>query len=1383
MALIAYVPLLASRPGRMVADTKLYLYLNPGRLISDAPITWDTRQFAGWVPHQTISYLWPQGQWYWIFDQLAIPDWVAHRLWVGSLFLIAGLGVRHLGLRWGLSPSGALTAGLVYQLSPYVLSYASRTSAMLLPWAAFGWLMSFVAGAALGRRRWSYFGAIGLVLATIGAVNVTALLMIAPGPLIWLICAAIRGDITWRRVASTCAGVTAVGVPVSLWWISMSLTQRDYGVDVLPYSENLEAVSFTATTNEVLRGLGYWLTYYRDPTLPVAKPADVYMSSWALIMLGAVLLAVCLGGLVLLHWRERVTAVLLVAVGTVVAVGVHPIFSPSLLMSWFAENSRDPAVLALRSSTRALPMVICGLAVGAGALVTAVSARRPRVGRFLSSAVIVMAILNLPALFTGDLVDEALTRDERVPDSWLEAVRALEEGSSEYRVMQLPGSDFSAFRWGYTLDPPLPGLTALPFLGRDLLPLGSPGAMDLLYALDDRVQIGVIDPRSIAPISRLLAVETLWIPGDSAFERYRTPHPITVLRVLSEVPGIRSSLQFGEPRVNTPSVPTLDSLVMEPEADRPVAPVTLARIDSPISIVRLSSREVVLVGSGDGIIDAAAAGLLFGDEVILYAADGVPSGTRPAVLILTDSNRKRARHWRGTQDTVGATEPALDEPWALRLDDRDVRLPLFPVQTEGDQTITVVDSGLDVRATGYGDPYGYMPEHGPAMAVDGDFDTAWIVSAFGEAIGHSIRVSRTDGQLTLIQPQGSTWIDEIASIRVTPRGFPSFEVMLDRRSLQPPGQPIAVPPNVPVSITVESIRPRAGSAGTSAGVGFAELGLGKNPEIVRLPTELPPEVVASTPMAIVLTRLRVDPLDQWRSDPEPLLLREFSVPGRRTFDLTVTLRLDRRASDEDLVPLLGLNVVANHRLRGSLDSLGEKAFDGDLSTAWTSPAGQVIGTSLSASFDSARTISELRLVQSTDTAHSTIAQLRVRSGSTSFDVSVSPPDSRGISSLRLPSAITTADLSITVTGIRPRTRLGRLAGDSVTLPVSIREILGVGNASPGYPLETLGCRDDLLSINGVPVGIHVDAKSTQALRKGQPVDVGLCEPVRNLTLVEGTHRLQAMLAEVPLTVDRVVLAEQGAVRTSPTNSAVNLLPTRTRTRRIVEVPPCARSCWVTLGEGHNSAWEAALDGLPLGVAHRVGGGFNGWLLEPSDVPRTLVMTWTAQRGVTTSIILSAFAVLACAAATLPWRRRITTERSSGTPRFNLSTRGPVTRRQAILASLTGAAVTAVIVVPEALLAYLPLAILIVATRRIRLAPIVGAIALVLIAVLIAVTQARTDFPSDSGWPFRFDHFHRYALSAVVLLTIGSLVNLRRLRPTGDASSSAPRSEPPQPMRE
>ena len=35
---------------------------------SDAPWSWDTRQFGGWVPHQTISYLWPSGPWYWLFE-------------------------------------------------------------------------------------------------------------------------------------------------------------------------------------------------------------------------------------------------------------------------------------------------------------------------------------------------------------------------------------------------------------------------------------------------------------------------------------------------------------------------------------------------------------------------------------------------------------------------------------------------------------------------------------------------------------------------------------------------------------------------------------------------------------------------------------------------------------------------------------------------------------------------------------------------------------------------------------------------------------------------------------------------------------------------------------------------------------------------------------------------------------------------------------------------------------------------------------------------------------------------------------------------------------------------------------------------------------------
>ena len=88
MAVLAYVPALASSRGRMPADTKLYLYLDPGRLIGDAPWTFDGRQFAGWVPHQVIAYVWPQGPWYWLGSAVGLPDWVVHRLWLGTLFLV-----------------------------------------------------------------------------------------------------------------------------------------------------------------------------------------------------------------------------------------------------------------------------------------------------------------------------------------------------------------------------------------------------------------------------------------------------------------------------------------------------------------------------------------------------------------------------------------------------------------------------------------------------------------------------------------------------------------------------------------------------------------------------------------------------------------------------------------------------------------------------------------------------------------------------------------------------------------------------------------------------------------------------------------------------------------------------------------------------------------------------------------------------------------------------------------------------------------------------------------------------------------------------------------------------------------------------------------------
>ena len=137
----AYIPALASSPGRVGVDTKVYLYLDPGRLLRDATSLWEAERALGTVTHQTIGYLWPMGPFFWVFEAVGLPDWLAQRLWLGTLLAAAGLGVRYLLRTIGFDGRGLLVAVLAYELSPYLLNYAVRHSIVLVPWAALGWLI------------------------------------------------------------------------------------------------------------------------------------------------------------------------------------------------------------------------------------------------------------------------------------------------------------------------------------------------------------------------------------------------------------------------------------------------------------------------------------------------------------------------------------------------------------------------------------------------------------------------------------------------------------------------------------------------------------------------------------------------------------------------------------------------------------------------------------------------------------------------------------------------------------------------------------------------------------------------------------------------------------------------------------------------------------------------------------------------------------------------------------------------------------------------------------------------------------------------------------------------------------------------------------------
>ncbi len=1384
LALLAYVPALASSPGRMPADTKLYLYLDPDRLISDAPWTFDGRQFAGWVPHQVIAYLWPQGPWFSLGAAAGVPDWITHRLWIGTLLFAAGAGVLWCGRRLGLGLGAAFAAACVYQFAPYVLPYVSRTSAMLLPWAGLGWIVGLTALAAT-RSKWRHAALCALVVASVGAVNATALLMVAPAPVLWLLVAALERRVGWIRAMTTAARIGVLSLVVSLWWIAAVVIQGRRGAEVLAYSESLESVSFTSTSTEVWRGLGYWLTYIRDPFAPTTTAATDHMLSGRLIAGGFVLLVIALLGVVLTRWRERRFAIALIVTGVVLGVGVHPLGDPSPLMDVLAGDGETGLALALRSSTRAVPMLMLGLALSAGALVDALGSfrlvRRITVRPFAMAGIALLALVNLPSITDHRLVDPALDRDQDVPAAWVEAAEALDEAPTGFRVLQLPGLEFGAFRWGYTVDPPLPGLTARPLVTRDLLPLGSPGAMDLLFAFEDRQQSGTADGDSVAPISRLLGVDTIWASGDVAYERFRSPRPEILSDFLASAAGLGVAAAFGDPVPNVAEWPLVDEVsVSDPRVGEPVPPVELIPVDDPVGVIRVKDREVLVSGSGDGLVDAAAAGLIDGTELIRYTASLAPGEVPDAVaaaveVVITDANRQRAHHWRSSQDVVGFTEDGdPTTPDVLRRDVADQRLPVFETEQLANQTVAVQEGPVRATASAYGEPFAYRPEDRAVHAIDGDPTTAWVVGDHFDPVGERLLLETDEpvDQMTLRQPLGAAEVRHIASVGIEADGRAVADVTLDERSFSPAGQTIELPePATSIAVVIDSVVTPDATTRPFAAVGFAEVdvGLGPTVEVVRVPTDVV-EALADAPqtaVSYVFSRLRTRPTDRWRADPEPTMVREFDVPDRRPVLPEVTVRLDQRASDQLLADLLGIaGPVASTRLTGVASAAGWAVADRDPATAWITPFSAAVGARLTV--PTTGPVSALTVTQP-EGDFSPITGLRLVTSDASVDVAVPRPDEAGRSRIELPEPLIGDDVTLEITSIDARTVIDRRFGDPVTLPAAISALSIAAPVNLPAELDT-GCRDDLLTVDDTPLPLRVRG-TTADLLAGAAVEATLCGPGGPNDAVEldgGTHRLTSGTG-TGLHVDRVALVEpatEAATTTAPTIEVT----AEDRLSRTAQIDACDEGCWLVLGEGLNDAWSATADGVDLGPPQLVDGGFNGWRIPPSDEPVDVVMQWTAQGPQMIALIISAIGILGCFALAALDRRR---SPAAVVPAARFATgEGPLPERTRWIAAAVWVVAAALLIgVGWALLAAVAAAVLIVHLGRPRLA---GFVTIGLLAVMglvvVRVVQRERPFP-NAGWPARFEWLHGLGLFAAVTLVVAAFAGGRTGARAGAGATS------------
>jgi arabinofuranan 3-O-arabinosyltransferase len=1300
LAVVAYVPLLFTQRGWVSADTKTYLYLDPSKMMSRAWSMWDPSIGLGTVTHQNVGYLWPIGPFYWVFDRLGVPDWAAQRIWWGTIIFAAGAGVVYLlrTLGWGHGP-GVTSATFAYALTPYLLTLVARLSAILLPFVALPWMVAFAIRTAR-TKGWRYPALFAITVATCGSINATALLLVGVAPVLWLAHAVwVAGEISLRTAIRAALRIGVLSVPLSAWWIAGLSVQGTNGIEILRYTETARVVALVSVSHEVLRGLGYWFFYGGDRLGPWIEPSDDYTQFLPLIALTYLIPFLGLMGGVIARWRHRAYFVLLLAVGVALAVGAYPWDDGSAWSRALKAFVMSDVGLSMRSLPRAVPLVALGLAVLLGAGVTSVTRRWTHRAYLVPAAVVLIALLALPPLWLGRFVPENLRRPEAVPGYWSEAADHLDRRDDGTRVLVVPGSDFASYRWGNTVDPLLPGLMDRPSVQRELIPYGSPASANLLNAFDLLLQERTADPESVAPIARLMRAGDVLVQSDLQYERYNTPRPKNFWDFMTRAPGLGTPTGFGpgNPNVTIDEVQLDDELMFQTPSDLQDPPELASfPVTDPVEIVSTHPTDapLLLAGDGSGVVDAAATGLIDGTELIRYSAsmtddeieDAVDDG---ATLLVTDSNRNRGERWTTVRHTRGYTEAAGEEP--LSTDPTDNRLPVFPDQGDDSLTVASERGGVEAHATTYGNPITFTSEERPALAVDGDLETAWRTAAFSDARGERIELTLADtttaDHITLTQPTRGTRNRFITEVRLRFDGGDPIDVELGQESRDEPGQIVTFPERSFDTLSVEILADSAGFVPRYAGqssVGFAEIAIGDDPPLqddtIILPTDLLD--AAGTDdlghvLAVSMSRQRQDPSDTTRLDEEQNLERRLELPSSRSFSVDGDVRLYRRDQARVLDEVLGRPhdgsatwVRSSTRLNGDVHTAAA-AFDGDTTTAWTTVRAEPQRQWVEVNLTEPVTVDTIPLSVVADGRHSVPTEVEVWVDGTVVGrvpvpeiVDGDAADHVETVDLALPQAVTGSAFRLRLTGLRPVTTNDWVSDNEIDQPIAVAEIGLPGEHVPALP-ETFdsGCRTDLVAVDGQPVPVRITG-ATAELLAGRPLPLRTCGDAP-LSLADGTHDIDTALGrDAGLEVDRLVLrsAAGGAAATLDGSTLTQQATAGTERRpepavavtqddhdrARVEVTGATEGepFWLVLGESYNVGWTASADGEDLGEPVLVDGFANGWLVTPTSSSFAVDLRFAPQQRVDIAIIVSAATALLCLALVIRRPRTVVDAPSS-----------------------------------------------------------------------------------------------------------------------------------------
>ncbi|MGH9299394.1 MAG: hypothetical protein ACRDZT_05710, partial [Acidimicrobiales bacterium] len=550
------------------------------------------------------------------------------------------------------------------------------------------------------------------------------------------------------------------------------------------------------------------------------------------------------------------------------------------------------------------------------------------------------------------------------------------------------------------------------------------------------------------------------------------------------------------------------------------------------------------------------------------------------------------------------------------------------------------------------------------------------------------------GSLALLQAYPEDTERWITRVTVTFDGGRPLVASLGADSRGGGGEMLHFPPRSfsTLRITVDRTQ-RRGAKDVAGPIGLAEVGIpGVNlSETMQLPSDLlraAGHASLGHRLILLLTRDRVGPYPP-RSDPEPFMSRSLWLPATRRFAIAGTARLSPLVSDGTVDGILaghdalgGSVATSSGRLAGDLDARAVFAFDGNPSTAWTSPfdASPEAGVWVQAALPHAVTFDRLLMQVVADKRHSVPTWIRITTNRGGQDVVKLP----AITSRPRPGATASVQLSfprltgstvrIAVIAEQPLSTIDWFRQAPSTLPLAIAdiEIPGVRLAaeSPAADIPKV-CRGGLMTMDGRPVWLEISG-TVAAAESGGPLSVSGCGPdAAGVPLQAGVNHLETRSGALSgINLDRLVLdsAPGGGASmllsdgepypvpgttSSPGAPALAAPTVQVRkadaTSATLRVDGATKPFWLVLGESFDKGWVAQIaGGRSLGTSSLIDGYANGWYVVPGrQKDLTVDLVWQPQREVDVAIAVSLVAVLCCIALATEVSRRGRRQRRRG----------------------------------------------------------------------------------------------------------------------------------------